>query len=123
MRGTTSHPEVQSQGILALHSSNPDAENRIDRRAIGQTAPTRLALKSKRSTKFSSNPINVSVFDGLVPIALNKTKPNETNEDVRNFKTNLAIEFPTNPAMEESMESVKPRSRHPVRVDESLDSI
>lgn len=54
--------------------------------------PVRLALKSRRSDKFTRNPIHVSVFEGKFPEALSKTKPGESpDEKFMKYKTNLAI--------------------------------
>ena len=60
-----------------------------------------------------------------MPIALSKTKPNESaNDDMRKFKTNLAIEYPNkNPTLEASMDTTKPVNRNPYKVDESLDNL
>lgn len=124
---------MQTYGIVAipqpagaLKKVAPLQAATQDRRAIGQTVPQRITLKSKRSNKFSANPIDVSVFDGAMPIALSKTKPLETtaNEDVRKFKTNLAIDYPKqNPALETSMSSTKPLARTPLKVEESMDNL
>lgn len=104
LKGTSSDPNIQTYGsTLALRNDAADARlgeaaSRVSllqqRSVFGEKLPVKLQLKSKRQSKFKENPLDVSIFEGILPLALTRTKPNEApSADLRKFQTNLGLDY------------------------------